>query len=86
MKRSALYHKRPVFFYDESKVAVLVPFHKWALFLAPVLIFIVLPALFVWNSSKLIHPRSTLLVESKNINLDIEQKGMKKEIAFPEEF
>lgn len=54
---STLKNKAPSFFDEERERLALIPFHKWLLIFACVLIFFVLPMLFNWNSLSSIHPR-----------------------------
>lgn len=43
-------------FDDQRSLLGLVPFHKWLLISATILIFMVLPLLFIWSSLDIIHP------------------------------
>jgi len=56
-KESTLKNKVPQFFSEERELIALVPLHKWLLISACVLIFIVLPLLFIWSSLGIIHPQ-----------------------------
>ena len=48
----------PDFFDEDQELLALIPLHKWLFISASVLIFVVLPLLFVWSSLGLIHPGS----------------------------
>lgn len=55
---TALKNKGSIFFDDESELLALIPLHKWLLISASVLIFLVLPLLFIWSSVGIIHPHN----------------------------
>ncbi len=55
-KESTLKNKASNYFDDQKDLSGLIPFHKWLLISASVLIFVVLPLLFIWSSLGTIHP------------------------------
>lgn len=56
-KEATLKNKIPAFFVGDKELSVLIPLHKWLLISASVLVFLILPLIFVWSSLGLIHPR-----------------------------
>jgi hypothetical protein len=55
-RESTLKNKGPMFFSEDGELLALIPLHKWLLISASVLIFLVLPLLFIWSSMGIIHP------------------------------
>ncbi len=54
-KESTIKNKASAFYDEDKELQVLVPLHKWLLVSASVLVFLVLPMLFIWSSLGLIH-------------------------------
>lgn len=56
MTKETTFKSKPSNFFDEERdLSGLIPFHKWLLISASVLIFVVLPLLFIWSSLGIIH-------------------------------
>ncbi len=50
-------NKASSLFDEDRELLALIPLHKWLLISASVLIFVVLPLLFIWSSLGIIHTR-----------------------------
>ncbi len=57
-KETTLKHKAHHFFDEEEELLALIPLHQWLMIAGGVLIFLVLPLLFVWSSLGIIHPHT----------------------------
>lgn len=55
-QESTLKTKVSRYFDEDRELQALIPLHKWLLILGSVLIFLVLPLLFIWTSLGIIHP------------------------------
>ena len=53
---STLQNKASRFFEKDTENLAIVPLHKWLFISASILIFVVLPLLFIWSSLGIIHP------------------------------
>ena len=65
---SVLKNKSSTYFDEKRAVGAPIPLHKWLLISAYVLIFVVLPLLFIWSSLKIIH---TPGYEQNSLFLDV---------------
>jgi hypothetical protein len=66
--QSALKNKLSNYFDEKKALGAHVSLHKWLLISACVLIFVVLPLLFIWSSLKIIH---TPGYEQNSLFLDV---------------
>ena len=65
---STLQNKASRFFEKDTENLAIVPLHKWLFISASILIFVVLPLLFIWSSLGVIHTRA---YEPDGLYLDV---------------